>query len=149
MVDQERLLLRLAKKHLTRCPYCAKDYAEFPFPKVKQFRCLGCSAFISSDMLVEDIDDEVFDRDTTNVCRHCGYHWSGDEAVPPSACPGCGETCHINDLITEREFAGQHTNFAPQANLTGSNARGVMIVVATLVLFLAFGGLFLRSCSGL
>lgn len=149
MVDHDRLLIRLAKKHLTRCPYCAKDYAEFPYPKIKQFRCLGCSAYINHEMLVEDLDDEVFDRDATNVCRHCGYHWNLDEDAPPSTCAGCGQVCQINDLITEREFASIHTNFAPQQNLTGSNARGMMIVVAALVLFLAFGGLFFRSCSGI
>ena len=59
MVDHERQLIRLAKKHLTRCPYCAKDYSEIPHPKLKQFRCLGCSAFISNEMMVEDLDDDT------------------------------------------------------------------------------------------
>lgn len=146
MVDHDRLLLRLAKRHLTRCPYCGKDYAEIPFPKLRQFRCLGCSAFISHDMLVEELDDEVFERDTRNVCRHCGFHWD-EETAPPARCPGCMETLSQSDLLTERDFAGLDRGFAPVVNQTGSSRGGCLLLVAALVLLLFFQGLFF-GCLG-
>ena len=150
MVDHERQLIRLAKKHLTRCPYCAKDYSEIPFPKVKQFRCLGCTAFISHEMLVDDLDDEVFDRDTLNVCSSCGFHWPED-LTAPAKCPGCSQENGLGDLITERDFAAHHADFTvagPIPNQTGTNARGCMLVAAVLILLLMFQGLIFKGCLG-
>jgi DNA-directed RNA polymerase subunit RPC12/RpoP len=150
MVDHERQLMRLARKHLTRCPYCAKDYTDIPYPKVKQFRCLGCSAFISLDMLVEELDDEVFDRDTENVCTACGFHWPED-LIPPTTCPGCSQENARADLITEREFAAKHANFVsagPIPNQGGNGVRGCVILAAALFALLLLQGLIFKGCAG-
>ncbi len=150
-MNHEEIARRVSRVYLTRCPYCGFDYLDLPPKPGVQFRCFGCSAYVSQDMLVDDVDISNFEGDgEQNLCPHCGWHWE-DVANAPGNCPGCAVYVDREELLSERDFAGLDRPYVEVVEVDAKRKarQGFLLVLAVGFVFLMFWtAAFTRGCSG-
>lgn len=148
-MNHEEIARRVGRIYLTRCPYCGFDYLDMPPKPGVQYRCFGCSAYISQDMLVDDVNIENFEGDGERVlCPHCGWHWE-EAAQAPGNCPGCHAMVGREQLVSEREFAGIDRPYVEVAQVDeGRKSRqGFLLVIAVLFVLAMFYTTAFSNCA--
>jgi predicted Zn-ribbon and HTH transcriptional regulator len=149
-MNHEEIARRVGRVYLTRCPYCGFDFLDIPPKPGVQYRCFGCSAYISQDMLVDNVDISNFEGDGERVlCPHCGWHWE-DPANAPGACPGCMNHVSREQLVSERDFAGLDRPYVEvtQVDEKRKSRQGWLIVLAVVFIFWMFiASGFVQSCG--
>jgi len=147
-MNHEEIARRVGRVYLTRCPYCGFDYVDLPPKPGRQMRCFGCSAYVSHDMFVDEVDISNFEGDgPRELCPHCGWHWE-DVANAPGTCPGCHEHVGREELISERDFAGLDRPYVVVAKVDEArkNRQGFMLVFAIVFVMIMFTTIS-RGCA--